>query len=112
MAMEIETKPEFKQAFEKLNLIYQRASSEEKAFLDKMLKILRQNIELSAEDVAQKIGISRRALFYRLERLGLMFTEIKNALIYEAQLKKKERIVKKRLRGYRLRISTSSWRER
>jgi hypothetical protein len=98
MAMEIETKPEFKQAFEKLNLVLQRAGSEEKAFLDKVLKILRQNMELSAEDVAQKIGISRRALFYRLERLGISFMDIKNALIYEAQLRRKEKVVKKEVK--------------
>jgi hypothetical protein len=95
---DVDVRSEFKQAFEKLNLVLQRAGSEEKAFLDKVLKILRQNMELSAEDVAQKIGISRRALFYRLERLGISFMDIKNALIYEAQLRRKEKVVKKEIK--------------
>jgi len=93
-----ETKTEFKEAFEKLNLVLQRATSEEKAFLEKMIKFLRQNMELSAEDVAEKVGISRRALFDRLKRLGIGFAEIKNALVYEAQLKKKEKITKKEVK--------------
>jgi len=36
-----QVKPEFKEAFEKLNLIFQRATSEERAFLEKVVKFLR-----------------------------------------------------------------------
>jgi predicted DNA-binding protein YlxM (UPF0122 family) len=104
---QIQIKPEFKDAYEKLNLIFQRATSEEKAFLEKVLKFLRQNMNLSAEDVAEKVGISRRALFDRLKRLGIEFSAIKNALVYEMQLKRKEKIVKKEVK----RLPPKDWKE-
>ena len=93
-----ETKSEFKDAYEKLNIVLQRATSEERAFIEKVVKFLRQNMNLSAEDVATKIGISRRALFDRLKRLGIGFAEIKSALVYEAQLRRKEKITKKEVK--------------
>jgi len=76
----------------------QRASSEEKAFLEKVISALRRNINYNAEELASIVGIGRSTFFYRLQRLGIRLEEIRKALIYEVELKRKEKVHRKEVK--------------
>ena len=95
---QIQINDEGKKAFEKLNLILQKASTEEKAFLDKVINALRRNLDYNGEELASIVGIGRSTFFYRLQRLGIKLEEIRKALIYETELKRKEKIYRKEVK--------------
>ena len=98
---------EGKKAFEKLNLVLQKVSSEEKVFLDKVINALRRNLDYNGEELASITGIGRSTFFYRLQRLGIKLEEIRKALIYETELKRREKVYRKEIK----RLPPSSFNE-
>ena len=85
---------------QKLNQIYQQAKILDKQLLVQMVKELRKNPRMSAEDMAERFRMARATLFYKLKKMGVKYQELVNAVLEEAEEKYKrklERRVTKRL---------------
>jgi len=86
---------DFHNAFSKLEEVMRKSSSEEIKMIDNIKMLLRRNINYSAEDIADSLGIARSTLFYRLKKLGISLEEIKKAVLFEIYQEQAKKIKKR-----------------
>jgi len=82
----------------KVNEAYVKSPPDIRDMLEKMGKLLRSNIKFSVEDLASELGIGRATVFWRLNKIGIKFNELVEAIKveYEEKTQKKLKVREKK----------------
>lgn len=82
----------------KVNEAYLKAPTELKIFLIDATKKLRADLEMSAEELSNRLGIARSSLFNYMNRLGLKYKDLVEALKKEAEETLARKLEKREIR--------------
>lgn len=82
----------------KVNEAYLKAPTELKLFLIDATKRLRTDLEMSAEELSSRLGIARSSLFNYMNRLGIKYKDIIEALRQEAEETLAKKLEKREIR--------------
>ncbi|MEM2848549.1 MAG: hypothetical protein QXM79_07250 [Zestosphaera sp.] len=83
---------------QQVNEAYLKAPTELKLFLIDATKRLRTDLEMSAEELSSRLGIARSSLFNYMNRLGLKYKDIVEALKKEAEETLARKLEKREIR--------------
>ncbi|MEM2262117.1 MAG: hypothetical protein QXK24_06670 [Ignisphaera sp.] len=83
---------------QQVNEAYLKAPTELKLFLIDATKRLRTDLEMSAEELSSRLGIARSSLFNYMNRLGLKYKDLVEALKKEAEETLARKLEKREIR--------------
>ena len=81
-----------------VNEAYLKAPTELKIFLIDAVKRLRSDLSMNAEELANRLGIARSSLFNYVNRLGIRYRDLQEALKAEAEERLAKKLEKKEIR--------------
>jgi len=82
----------------KVNEAYVRSPPDIRDMLEKMGKLLRSNLKFSVEDLSAELNIGRATIFWRLNKIGIKFSDLVEAIKseYEEKTQRKLKLKEKK----------------